>query len=214
MAESWVMPPSRPMDAPVPMLTSEDMNFTIPLRRGNLPSPATTTSSRLVDLCCPTNRKPQCGYQARRQTAKRRKESALPWRNHLRDFNRIARSPEEKPLHVLNGVVVKQVDQPANDADTTRKREMERLFAQLEFLTKPNAALPMAAEIGVRPSDNYAVRPSLHDAKSNRAVCFDESGVDGNSRSVGEFQPRSFSFASEYIPFSFPACLERSTKTN
>lgn len=53
------MPPSRPMDAPVARLTSDDHVLTNSVRNCNRPSPATTISNRLVEPWRPTNRKPQ-----------------------------------------------------------------------------------------------------------------------------------------------------------
>src|SRR5438093_11893635 len=46
--ESWMIKPSRPMDAPVLMLMSDDAALTKAVRRGRRPSPATTTSSKLL----------------------------------------------------------------------------------------------------------------------------------------------------------------------
>src|SRR5436190_645634 len=59
VAAICVIAPSRPMDAPVPMLISEETAFTMAVRKGKRPSPATITSSRLLEPCCPTRRKPQ-----------------------------------------------------------------------------------------------------------------------------------------------------------
>src|SRR3954467_12311459 len=36
-AESWVMPPSRPIEPPVPMVIKDETNFTIALRNGSRP---------------------------------------------------------------------------------------------------------------------------------------------------------------------------------
>src|SRR5689334_14011156 len=47
--ETWMIKPSRPIDAPVLMLNSDDTAFTTPLRRLNRPLPATTTSSKFVN---------------------------------------------------------------------------------------------------------------------------------------------------------------------
>ncbi len=47
------------MDPPDPIVTSDDRNFTIALRRGNRPSPATTTSRRLLERSGPAIRRPQ-----------------------------------------------------------------------------------------------------------------------------------------------------------
>src|ERR1035437_1762603 len=60
VAASCTMPPPRPIEPPEPIVTSEDKNFTTPLRNGKRPSPATTTSSRLLERSGPAIRKPQC----------------------------------------------------------------------------------------------------------------------------------------------------------
>src|SRR5690606_5150567 len=60
VAVIWVIPPSRPIDAPVPMLISDDAACTSPLRIGNRPSPATTTSSILAVPVRPMIFKPHC----------------------------------------------------------------------------------------------------------------------------------------------------------
>ena len=60
VAASCTMPPSRPIDPPDPIVTSDDRNFTMPLRSGKRPSPATTTSSRLLERRGPAIRSPQC----------------------------------------------------------------------------------------------------------------------------------------------------------
>ena len=59
VAESSTMPPSRPMEPPEPMLTSDDRNFTRPERSGSLPSPATTTSRIFVVRCGPDSFNPK-----------------------------------------------------------------------------------------------------------------------------------------------------------
>ncbi len=59
VADNCVIPPSRPMDAPVAMLTSADAVFTDSVRNGSRPSPATTTSSKSLEPCRPTTRKPR-----------------------------------------------------------------------------------------------------------------------------------------------------------
>ena len=53
------MPPSRPIEPPEPIVTSDERNFTSPLRNGSRPSPATITSSRLLERSGPASRKPQ-----------------------------------------------------------------------------------------------------------------------------------------------------------
>src|SRR5687767_6587418 len=57
--EIWMMRPSRPIEAPVLMLSSEDTALIIPLRRLSRPFPATTTSSKLVRPGLRRSRKPQ-----------------------------------------------------------------------------------------------------------------------------------------------------------
>src|SRR5437588_3973221 len=59
VAANCVMPPSRPIDPPEPMVISDDKNLITALRNGSRPSPATTTSSRLLEPCGPTSRNPQ-----------------------------------------------------------------------------------------------------------------------------------------------------------
>src|SRR5204863_7220959 len=59
VADSCVMPPSRPIEPPDPIVIKEEMNLIIPLLAGKRPSPATTTSSRLLEPCGPTSLKPQ-----------------------------------------------------------------------------------------------------------------------------------------------------------
>src|SRR6185312_12386589 len=56
VAESCTIPPSRPMDPPLPMVTSEERNLMNAVRKGNRPSPATTTSKKLLLPCRPTMR--------------------------------------------------------------------------------------------------------------------------------------------------------------
>src|SRR5437870_2093748 len=58
VADNCVIAPSRPMEAPVPILRREEKNFTSALRRGRRPSPATTTSRRLLGPWAPTIRNP------------------------------------------------------------------------------------------------------------------------------------------------------------
>src|SRR5438045_9397738 len=53
------MPPSRPIEPPEPMVIKDDKNLITALRNGSRPSPATTTSSRLLEPCGPTRRSPQ-----------------------------------------------------------------------------------------------------------------------------------------------------------
>src|SRR6516164_6062810 len=59
VADSCVMPPSRPIEPPEPIVTRDERNLMMPLRNGRRPSPATTTSSRFVERCGPARRKPQ-----------------------------------------------------------------------------------------------------------------------------------------------------------
>src|SRR5208282_6688714 len=59
VADNCVMPPSRPIEAPLPILMSEDTARITPLRNGSRPSPATTTSRRLVVRDLPATRSPQ-----------------------------------------------------------------------------------------------------------------------------------------------------------
>src|SRR6185437_6668288 len=59
VAESCTMPPSRPIEPPVPIVTSDERNFIKPVRNGSRPSPATTTSSKLLVPCFPTIRRPK-----------------------------------------------------------------------------------------------------------------------------------------------------------
>src|SRR6185437_549921 len=59
VAESCTMPPSRPIDPPLPIVTSDERNLMNPVRNGNRPSPATTTSRRLLVPWRPTMRSPQ-----------------------------------------------------------------------------------------------------------------------------------------------------------
>src|SRR5665213_1880942 len=59
VADNCVMPPSRPIEAPVPILISEETARIMPPRKGRRPSPATTTSNTLVVRCLPERRKPQ-----------------------------------------------------------------------------------------------------------------------------------------------------------
>src|SRR5215469_5538833 len=51
VAESCTIPPSRPMDDPVAMLTIAEHDFTRSVRVGSRPSPATTASIRFVARC-------------------------------------------------------------------------------------------------------------------------------------------------------------------
>src|SRR6266436_1098021 len=59
VAANCVMPPSRPIEPPDPMVMREEMNLIAALRKGRRPSPATTTSNRLLEPCRPTRRNPQ-----------------------------------------------------------------------------------------------------------------------------------------------------------
>ena len=56
--ESWMIAPSRPMDAPVLMLQIEEAALTSEVRKGRRPSPATTTSNRLVRPGLAISRRP------------------------------------------------------------------------------------------------------------------------------------------------------------
>ena len=55
-----VIEPSRPIDAPVPKLSSDENDFTNPTRNGSRPSPAITTSSRFVENRSPNFCNPRC----------------------------------------------------------------------------------------------------------------------------------------------------------
>ena len=59
MAANCVIAPSRPIDAPLPMLISDATALMTPVRNGSRPSLATTTSKRSVDPCLPTKRSPK-----------------------------------------------------------------------------------------------------------------------------------------------------------
>src|SRR5882724_1074628 len=59
VAASCVIAPSRPIDPPLPMVTSEEPAFTSAVRNGSRPSLVATTSMMLLEPCFPASRNPQ-----------------------------------------------------------------------------------------------------------------------------------------------------------
>jgi hypothetical protein len=107
------MPPSRPMDPPDPIVMSEERNLTTALRKGNRPSPATTTSSRLLDRWGPANRSPQYNTNPAHKAAYSRRQHPLPILHDFGHLYEITRAPQEQILNRF-GCVNKKADSPVH----------------------------------------------------------------------------------------------------
>src|ERR1035437_1667408 len=169
------MPPSRPMDAPVAMLMIAEKVLTSSVRNGSRPSPATTTSSRLVEPCGPTRRSPPCSTspaasppkagnkirsqsdkRSRRQPAQGREQNPFPIGQTFRNFHRVA------GVDQVDRVKEKQVHQTADDADAAGQHEVKRIFVEREFFAPLQCGPPMAAKKFLRLRNQPAFHPRLH----------------------------------------------------
>ena len=170
VAASCVMPPSRPMDAPVAMLMMAEMVLTNSVRNGSRPSPATTTSSRLVEPCGPTMRNPRYSTRPAANPPIVGMEIAFPTRQALGDLHGIAR------LDQMDRVIEKQIDQSADDADEAGEHEVERLLLEHQLLAQLQRAAPVPPEKLLRLRDQAAVQPRLHAANLSAKRGSDEGG--------------------------------------
>ena len=154
VAESCTMPPSRPMEPPVPMVTRDEMNFTRPDRSGNRPSPATTTSSMLRRSLLPDQSQPEIQHQPRHETAQRRGQQPPPTAHHLRHLDRIAGALQEELLHRFHGIVEAQIDQAPQQTHPSGQDQVIRLLTEPDSFPDAQQPQPMAAEKRVQRRDS------------------------------------------------------------
>jgi len=101
-------------------------------------------------------------------------------RQDFGDFDRVPPVTEEKKLYIFNRIKPKQVHEAADNTDTTRNEQMQRLLAKFELLADLERASPMSPEKDARPGNKPMVRPSLHKGKFSGVVWFDEPVVFAN----------------------------------
>ena len=134
VADNWVMPPSRPIEAPVAMLIRADAVLTDSVRNGSRPSPATTTSSRSLEPCGPTRRKPQ--YKIK--PAPRPPKAGTSNRCVVVSISAVSTgSPvcgQKNPLHHFASIIKEQVHQPAQHAHHPGQDQMERFLLENQLL--------------------------------------------------------------------------------
>ena len=118
------------MDAPVPMLTSDETNFT---NRGPQRQFAVASHHDFQHVgraLLPDQPQSPMQNQPRRQPAQGRSQHALPDRHHLRDFNGIARPPQEEMLHGLDARSKKtRFTSPPSTPTPPASSEVKRLLA-------------------------------------------------------------------------------------
>ena len=145
------------MDAPVAMLTRAEAVFTDSVRNGSRPSPATTTSSKSLEPCRPTRRKPQMQNQTGRQSAQGRHQNTFPIRQLFRELHRVT------GLNEVHRIIKEEVHQTADDADNSGQHEVESFLVEDKLFAPAQRALPVTADKIARPGHDPVFKPPLHD---------------------------------------------------
>ncbi len=164
VAASCVIAPSRPMDAPLPMLSSDEAAFTSDDRNGSRPSLATTTSRMLLEPLLAHQPQPPIKHQPRHKPPSVGVSNRCQYRLCVAEFHRIARAAEKQPFRSVDAGVKNQVHQPADDAHPAGQHQVKRLLAEPQFSADAQRPLPMSAD--QRPRRRHQslqiLQPLLH----------------------------------------------------